>query len=35
MRFGVPASQEAYVSVTGVNNASLPRGVLLAIVRTK
>jgi hypothetical protein len=35
VRFAVPAGQEAHLNVTGVNNASLPRGVLLAIVRTK
>jgi hypothetical protein len=35
VRFGVGANQEGYVGATGANNTSLPRGVLLAIVRTK
>jgi hypothetical protein len=36
VRFGVGANQEAYVNVTGFPaNTQLPRGVVLALVRTK
>ena len=35
IRFAVGTNQEAYVSATGVSGGSLPRNVLLAIVRTK
>lgn len=35
IRFGVGANQEGYVGVMGPNGTPLPRGVLLAIVRTK
>jgi hypothetical protein len=35
VRFAVGANQEAYVSAAGPGGTALPRGVLLAIVRTK